>query len=152
MPSPRALAIPLSALLCAVSLSACAGECAPAVSGGWIRKPPADLPMLAGYARIANPCSDEVVVVSARSPAFAEVSLHATLVEGGISRMRPAGELRIAAGTSAELVPGGMHLMLMQPTRKLRDGEVVEIRFELADGREVRGGFTVKGPRAVKAD
>lgn len=136
-------------LLSALSLSACAANCVPEVQGGWIRKPPADMPMLAGYGRIVNPCDRAAVVVSASSPAFAEVGLHATTVVDGISRMRPLHELRIDAGETAEFALGGMHLMLMQPTHKLRDDDVVEVRFQLADGRELRGRFEVKGPEAM---
>src|SRR3546814_1185644 len=145
----RALSWPLAVLLSVVPLAGCAVECSPVVEGGWVRKPPADLPMLAAYARIANPCKHEVVVVSAASDDFADVTLHATTVEDGISRMRPVAELPIAAGTTAVMAPGGMHLMLMQPTRALRGGDRVAIRFTLADGRQVRGQFAVKGPKAV---
>lgn len=146
----------LPALLAAAPLlTACAAPtqasatCIPTIEGGWVRKPPADLPMLAAYARIANRCDAAVVVVSAHSPAFAEVSLHATKVEGGVSRMREVAELHIEAGETAVLEPGGMHLMLMQPKRPLRTGDSVEIRFSLADGREVAGRFAVKGPKAM---
>jgi len=145
----RALSWILAPLLGAASLSACAADCSPAVEGGWVRKPPADLPMLAGYARIANACDREAVVVSASSTDFADVSLHATTIEGGVSRMREVDEVRVGAGRTVAFEPGGMHLMLMQPKRKLRDGDVVAIDFELADGRKLRGRFEVKGPRAV---
>ncbi len=149
MALPRALSWPLALLLCAVPLAGCAGECSPVVEGGWIRKPPADLPMLAAYARIANPCDRPVVVVSAASDAFAEVTVHATVVENGISRMRPVREWPIAAGATAVMQPGGIHLMLMQPRRALRDGDRVGIRFTLADGRAVDGQFRVMGPKAM---
>ena len=90
------------------------------------------------------------VITGASSPAFDSASLHATIVEDGISRMRETKALRIAAGESAVLEPGGMHLMLMQPKRRLRQGEQVDIRFELDDGRSLRGQFEVKGPKAMR--
>lgn len=136
-------------LLCALSLPARAGDCQVRIEGGWVRKPPADLPMLAGYARIANPCEHSVEIVSASSGDFADVSLHATLVEDGISRMRAVDSLPVAAGETVELAPGGKHLMLMRPQRKLRDGDTVVISFRLADGGELRGTFEVKGPKAL---
>ena len=63
--------------------------------------------------------------------------------------MRPVRELPIAAGATAVMAPGGMHLMLMQPRRALRDGDRVAIRFTLADGRAVDGQFRVMGPKAM---
>ena len=150
MALPRALTWTLALLLGAAPLSACASDCAPVVEGGWIRNPPADLPMLAGYARIVNACDGEAIITGATSPAFSSASLHATIVEDGISKMRETKALHVAAGETAVLEPGGMHLMLMQPKRRLRQGEEVEIRFELADGRSLRGQFEVKGPRAMR--
>jgi len=150
MAFPRALDCSLAMLLGVAPLSACAESCAPVVEGGWIRNPPAALPMLAGYARISNPCKGEVVVVGASSPAFAEATLHATTVENGISRMRETRALRVPPGKLVALEPGGMHLMLMHPTHRLRQGEQVVITFQLADGRTLDARFDVKGPKAVK--
>ena len=144
MPSTRARTWILAALLCVASLPACAAECLPQVRDGWIRKPPADLPMMAGYARIENGCGARVAVVSASSAAFKETSLHATVVEAGISRMRPVNQLRIEAGRTAEFKPGGMHLMLMTPTKPLHAGQQVTITFKLVDGREIKGSFEVR--------
>ena len=79
------------------------------------------------------------------SAAFKQTSLHATVVEAGISRMRPVNQLRIEAGRTAEFKPGGMHLMLMTPTRPLRAGDKVKITFDLEDGRKITGNFDVRG-------
>ena len=144
MPLKRALAWILPVMLCIAALPACAADCRPQVRDGWIRKPPADLPMMAGYARIENGCRERIVVVAASSPAFKDTSLHATVVEGGISRMRPVNQVRIEAGRTAEFKPGGMHLMLMTPTKPLRAGEQVGITFKLEDGREIKGSFEVR--------
>ena len=146
----RLARLPLFAVLAIVPLTACAGPCTLQVHDGWIRKPPADLPMLAGYARIVNDCKAPAVLVSASSPGFASVGLHATVVEDGISRMREVGEVPIAPGKTATFEPGGMHLLLMQQRTPLRAGDMVAIDFTLADGRSVRGSFEVKGPRAIK--
>lgn len=136
----------LALALCVAPLAARAGECRPQVRDGWIRKPPAELPMMAGYARVVNACDRAVVLTAASSPAFSDASLHATVVEGGISRMRALGELRISANRTATFEPGGMHLMLMQPRKPLRDGDLVPIDFTLADGSRLRGEFQVRTP------
>ena len=47
--------------------------------------------------------------------------------EGGVARMRELVDgLPLPAGTTAELKPGGHHLMFIQPTRALPAGEQVD--------------------------
>lgn len=121
-----------------------AGACAPRIEQGWLRLPPAAMPMLAGFARIANPCAAEMTVVSASSDAFASVELHQSRIVDGVSRMRPVPALRIPAGGAVDLAPGGLHLMLMKPASALEAGDTVELRLRLDDAREIRGRFEVR--------
>ena len=107
------------------------------VEDGWIRLPPAPRPMLAGFGRIANRCSDAQVVVAVRSARFGEVSLHETRVVDGVSRMRELEHLVLAPAGEAVLQPGGLHLMLMQPDAVLAEGERVPLVLVLEGGREV---------------
>lgn len=133
------------ALLFAAAVSqATARECAPAMKDGWVRLPPAAMPMMAGFGRIANPCPAPAVIVSARSPAFGEVSLHETRIVEGVSRMRELEQLRIVPDGDAVFKPGGMHLMLMQPRAPLKEGSKVVVFFELQDGREILSELVVR--------
>ena len=145
MDTKRASLLSVLAAVAFSSLPACARDCAPAVSEGWVRMPPVSMPMLAGFGRIENTCDTSVVIVGASSPSFDEVSLHETRIVDGISRMRAVPELRIASGDAATLAPGGLHLMLMRPRAPLKAGGVVVIDFALADGGVLRGEFKVRG-------
>jgi copper(I)-binding protein len=102
------------------------------------------MPMMAGFGRIANPCPTPVVIVSASSPAFAEVSVHETRVIDGVNRMRELEQLRIAPDGEAVLKPGGMHLMLMRPRAPLSEGSKVVVAFKLQDGREILAELGVR--------
>lgn len=136
----------LVALLVVSSLPACARDCAPQVRDGWVRLGPARTPMLAGYGRIRNDCAAPVTIVGVSSPAFAGASLHETRTIDGVSRMRALPELRVAPGTAAELKPGGMHLMLMQPHAPLQPGGTVVVEFAMQGGGVLRGEFEVRRP------
>ncbi len=144
------LALPAAAAVAAGPAHAAApaagqpADCLPKVEAAWIRMPPANLPMMAGYARISNPCKGALAIVGAHSPAFAETSLHETRVEGGISRMRATPALRLAPGASAVLEPGGFHLMLMKPVKPLHAGDRVAIEFALEDGRRFTAPFEAR--------
>lgn len=99
--------------------------------------------MMAGFGRLSNACDGPVTVVAVRSEAFADVSLHRTSNEGGVSRMREVPALRLEAGESATLAPGGLHLMLMHPHAEVREGDSVTVRLELDDGRDFAASLRV---------
>lgn len=134
------------ALCLALSLPACARECAPQVRDGWIRLTPVKMPMMAGFGRIENPCPTPVTIVGVSSPAFGDASLHETRIVDGVSRMRELPELRIAPGAAAVLKPGGMHLMLMEPHAPLKEGSRIAVEFALKDGGVLRGELEVRKP------
>ncbi len=118
--------------------------CVPQLRAGWVRLSPTRMPMLAGYGRIDNDCASAATLVAANSPAFASVELHESRLVDGVSRMRAVPELRIPPRGRAQLQPGGLHLMLVQPAQPLQAGDWVEVAFTLADGRAVLGMFEVR--------
>lgn len=115
------------------------------LDGGWIRFP-AMAHMAGGFGRIDNACKADVAVTAVRSPAFKDVSLHETTLVDGVSRMRAIERLSVAAGKDVELKPGGLHLMLMDGTGPLREGQRVPLSLVLSDGTEVQGELVVRKP------
>ncbi|MBB1472413.1 copper chaperone PCu(A)C [Luteimonas sp. MC1782] len=144
--------LPLALALLALAPSAAAQDaaagCLPRVVDGWLRPPPVPMPMLAGFARIVNPCATAVQVVAASGAGFGRVEIHETTLADGVSRMRAVPSLAIAAGGEAVLEPGGLHLMLMRPVATPVAGQRAVLRFVLADGRTIEGAFEVRSPRA----
>ena len=137
----------LSLLFALASAGACAREnraYAPQVRDGWVRLVPGGMPMHAGFGRIENACAAPATIVSASSPSYASVMLHESRVVNGMNQMRMLQELRIAPDDAAVLKPGGLHLMLMDPTSTLKPGSHVAIEFTLKDGRHVLGDFEVR--------
>ena len=57
--------------------------------------------------------------------------------------MRPVDEVEIGPGERIELRPGGMHLMLMQPARRVMLGDLVVIELVDADGVPMPATFKV---------
>jgi copper(I)-binding protein len=137
----------LLALLLLAPAAALAGRgvdpCQPVVEKGWVRMAPG-MPMGAAFAVLRNPCKAPVAIVSTSSPAFADVSLHETRIEDGVSRMRAVPRIELRAGATVELKPGGLHAMLMQPRAQVRQGGRVQLEFVLADGRRVAADLPVR--------
>lgn len=136
--------IGLAALLMSCVGTVHAAECLPVAKAAWVRLPPVAMPMMAGFARIENPCKTPISIVGAESLAFEDVSLHETREEGGVSRMREVAALPIAPGKAVELKPGGLHLMLHGPYQPLAEGEKPVITLKLADGRSLPVVFEVR--------
>ena len=104
------------------------------ISQPWVREAPPAAPVMAGYMHIRNSTADTVSVIAVSSPAFTRAELHRTVVENGIARMEPVGQLVIAAGESVVLEPGGLHLMLFEPLQALQEGDSVTLVVHRADG------------------
>ncbi len=93
--------------------------------------------MTAAYGELHNPGNEAVLLEAYDSDAFANVSLHLSIIEDGVSRMQEQPDMEIAAGQSIVLEPGGLHLMLMQSTREVRPGDEIEIGISSGGKRYV---------------
>lgn len=100
----------------------------------WVRAMPPGSMMTAGFGRLINEGKSDLVIKSWTSDEFADVSLHRTVEEEGVSRMKSVPELNLAAGAELVLEPGGYHLMLMKPVD--RESELVGIRIEAENGKQ----------------
>lgn len=104
----------------------------------WIKNLPASVPVRAGYMTIHNPQSKAVSIISLRSDAFASIEIHQTIEQDGMMRMEQVPNLRIEANTGVQLAPGGLHLMMMNPSEPTQPGDQLEIVIMLDDGSEQR--------------
>ena len=118
-------------------------HCTPVIGQGWIRAAPPGAKVLAGYARLRNPCAKAVQVTGVGSPDFAMAMMHETVVANGMSTMRHAPTLGVPAGGSLVFAPGGRHIMLMNPRRALKPGDKVRITLSLSDGTKLSADFPI---------
>jgi periplasmic copper chaperone A len=118
-------------------------QCMPVIRQAWIRSAPPGAQTLAGYLVLKNTCKTSIRVVDVESRDFGMPMIHRTVVENGISKMRDPGVLEIKPGASLKFEAGGLHIMLMQPLRTLKEGDKAGVRLVLADGRRVFSEFPV---------
>ena len=98
--------------------------------------------MTAGFGRLVNTGTDEMIISGWSSEDFGNVSLHRTVTEDGISQMRSVSQLRISPDSEQVLEPGGLHLMFMRPVEA--DRQTVRLDVELSDGRHFRFDLPVE--------
>ena len=114
------------------------------IHDAWIKNLPPAVPVRAGYMTIRNAQANAVSIIAIRSDAFASVEIHRTIAEDGMMRMEPVPTLVIEPDSSVQLAPGGLHLMMMNPTQATRPGDVLQIVIELDDGSTQNLNMTVK--------
>lgn len=117
------------------------------VHDAWIREAPPTSSVLAAYMVISNTGEAPVEITAIASPDFEHAELHRTILESGVARMAPIVKLQIPAGERISLELGGIHLMLINPLRPLREGDTVTLVIQSADG--FSDTFTVPVIRAA---
>jgi len=89
------------------------------------------------YVTLENRGPVEDRLVGAASPVAGRVEVHRTSVEGGVMRMRPAGEVAIPAGGALAFEPGGLHVMLVGLRRELVAGDSLSVTLRFARAGEL---------------
>ena len=108
--------------------------------------------MMAGYATLKNEGDAPIKVLTVQSDAFRQSSIHETVVERDVSKMRELPRIDLAPGATIEMKPGGAHLMLQEPRHPILVGDKVHMVFLLADGTRVETYFDVVAPDAAGDD
>lgn len=116
------------------------------VFDAWIRAAPPGSQMLAGYATLTNTGDTRISILTVQSDAFREASIHETVTERDVTKMRELQRLDIEPGATVELKPGGRHLMLSDPRHAIVPGEKIGMVFLLGDGNRVQTYFDVVAP------
>ena len=138
------------ALLVATAIAHAEGKLS--VYDAWVRAAPPGSQVMAGYATLKNTGDAPIKVLTVQSNAFRQSSIHETVVERGVSRMRELPRLDLDPGATIEMKPGGRHLMLSEPRHPIVVGEKVEMVFLLADGTRLETAFDVVAPETPSAD
>jgi copper(I)-binding protein len=119
-------------------------------SHAWLRVLPGDLPAGA-YVVLQNGGAQPAALSSASSPAYAQVMLHQSSSEGGMSRMAMVDSVAVPAHGQATLAPAGYHLMLMKPSRPVQPGDTVRVNLTFADGSTLPIDFIARPANAMDA-
>jgi len=117
-------------------------------SHAWIRVLPGNLPAGA-YVTLENDSDQPAALSSASSTAYAEVMLHQSSNEGGVSRMAMLHSLAIPAHGKVLLEPASYHLMLMKAAATVKPGDTVRLNLKFADGSTLATDFVARPANAV---
>jgi len=146
--------VPLAAALVAAVLAfgACAGLAQDYKLGSieiehpWARATPKGASVGGGYMRITNKGSAADRLLGG-SVAFAKrLEVHSMTMERGVMKMREVKDgLEIKPGETVELKPGGYHLMFVDLTQPLAQGDRVKVTLNFAKAGTIDIDYVVEG-------
>lgn len=120
-----------------------------AVESPWSRATPPGARTGAGYLRVVNSGAEADRLLSAASSRVPAVEIHQMRIDEGVMTMRELEEgLEIPANGTAELAPGGLHLMLVGLETPLGEGERVPLTLRFERAGEVETELVVEPMRA----
>ena len=127
-------------------IAGCGSNAEWTVSDVWAR-PGIDDGNSAVYFVINNKTSDDELLLSASSEAANHVELHlSSMKDDGTMMMQQQESIPIPAGDSAELKPGGLHVMLIELRQDLKPGDELELILKFQNAGEMEYKVTVREP------
>ena len=99
----------------------------------WARKSMSPNNNSAAYMKINNPTAEQITIIGASASQIANnVELHKSFVdEKGVSRMTSIDKIVVPAGSSIELTPGAIHIMLFDLKKTLSEGDKFNITIKI---------------------
>ena len=106
------------------------------LESGWAK---AGSGMTAVFGTVTNRTDQGITITGGTSPSAGEVQVHtmAKQADGSMKMMQKKGGLRVPAGGSVALEPGGDHLMLLELTEPLVNGDDVVLVMVTSSGDEL---------------
>ena len=154
LPAPLAAARRL-ALVASLSWAGCAQAAQGPIQVGavWSRPATAGLPTGVAYLTLIDRAPQGDRLVSASSPKAGRVSLHHSVMKGGVMSMLAVPDgLDLPPGRAVTLAPGGYHLMLEGLKGGLKVGEAYPLTLRFAHARPMTVQVQVRpGPDPMAA-
>ncbi len=107
-----------------------------AVMDAWVKETIPEATVNAGYMTLYNVSGKKIVLKSAKCDAFEKVEFHEMKTVDGMMEMGELTDMSIEAGKKLEFTLGGKHLMLRNPKKHLKHGDVLDIRLEFESGEQ----------------
>jgi len=101
------------------------------------------------YLRLRNVGGAADTLLGGESPVSRRVEVHRSFMDGDVMRMREAGLLPIPPGDEVVLEPGGLHIMLLDLTESLVEGDTLSLVLEFRRTGPVSLRVPIRGPGSV---
>ena len=116
------------------------------IEDAWIAEAPPVSKVMVAYMRLKNTGTETIEIIHAESDLYSSIEFHETIHENGLARMIRHDTLSIPANNKLELKPGGPHIMLFNPTKRLTAGSTADIKLTTKNNKIIT--FTVPVKKA----
>jgi len=113
------------------------------ISDAYVHETVSGQTVVTGFVKIKNTGPADKLVSVSTSAGF-EAQIHAMKMEGNIMKMAQIPSIDIAANSSVELTPDGMHIMILGLKTPVKTGDVIKIKLKFVNSGEVELNFPVK--------
>jgi copper(I)-binding protein len=103
-----------------------------AIKDAWIQEGPPSEKITAAFMVIENKGASDTALVSATTDVARTVELHKMELDNQMMKMRRVSQIPIPANGTAELKPGGYHLMVIGLNKTLKEGDQVSVTLRFA--------------------
>jgi copper(I)-binding protein len=105
----------------------------------WARATPGDAPNGGVFLKIENHGQADDRLIGAATDVAAKAEIHEHVMDNGVAKMRQVESIDLTAHATTELKPGGLHVMLIDLTKPLREHDTfsLTLTFEHAGSIEV---------------
>ncbi|WP_082671997.1 copper chaperone PCu(A)C [Thiomicrospira sp. XS5] len=104
------------------------------IENPYVRMVPPGAPATAAFMVIDNTGSKDHALVSAKAYINKVTELHTHIHDNGVMRMRQVPKIDLPAGQKTALQPGGLHIMLINLTEPVKEGQHIKIDLTFDDG------------------
>lgn len=107
------------------------------VTDAYVREVPPNMQNSAAFMNLTNASGEAIDLISGSTNASKVVELHEHANVGGMMQMRQIPKITVPANGSTALQPGGLHVMLIGLTQKLKEGENVTLTLNFSNGESI---------------
>lgn len=103
----------------------------------YVREMPPGQPVTAAFMQLQNNGAEAVVLVGAVTDSAERVEIHAHRHNNGMMRMEQVDSITVPAAGEFSFKPGAYHLMLINITRPLAEGDTVRLKLEFTNAEPI---------------
>lgn len=107
------------------------------IQDAYVRGLPPTQRTTAAFFTVLNNSDKSVELMAGSSDAAERLEIHNHQHRNGMMLMQEQASVSIGAGESVVFAPGGYHLMLVNLTRPVRDGEQLSFSLKTGEGDEI---------------
>ena len=142
-------AMPLLILLLTASTSWASAPSGIEVHNPWVREAPPMATLMAAYFQLHNHGEQSYTLISVKSPLFQHIEIHRSMEQDGMASMAGVSQVMLPAHGKVSFEPGGLHVMMIRPSRPLKSGDKVPLIFTFDDGSTLDVEVDVRSANAM---